>query len=281
MHLSLNGRIVPRERALISVDDRGFQFGDGIFETLRAYHGRPFHLREHWRRLLFHARKLRLRVPFTLPALERVIAALVRRNGLPEATIKIIVTRGVGRGTAFDGRWTPTWLVTVKPLEIPAPAVYRDGVAVRIPAWRQNVHGLLSHYKTLNYLERVFTREQTRALGLYESIFLNTEGEVAEGTYTNVFLVKRGRIITPHLGASVLPGVTRQVVLRLCRKARIPITERRVMPHDLRTADEVFLTNSLIEVLPIVQIDGRKVAAGIPGPTTRILMEAYRKEVAS
>ena len=280
MHVCLNGRLIPYDRATVSVNDRGFVYGDGIFETLRAYGGRPFHLREHWRRLLHHARKLRLAVPFTYGGLEKTVGRLLRMNRLSDATIKIVLSRGVGRGTAFQGAWKPTWVVWVRPLELPPPELYRKGIAVRIPAWRQNARGLVSHLKTLNYLERVFTREMLRARGTYEAIFLITDGDVAEGTYSNVFGVRGGRVFTPDLHASVLPGVTRQIVLRLCRREGIPVAERRVTPDDLRRADELFITNSLIEVLPVTSLDGRKIGIGRPGPSTRLLADAYRREAA-
>ncbi len=279
MHLWLNGRFVPRDRAMIRIDDRGFHFGDGIFETLRVYDGKPFLLGDHWTRFLRHARLLRMPVPFTQETVRRAIAGLVRRNRTPEGTVKFVVSRGVGGVSAGRGPWRPTAAVWLYPFTPLPESVRESGVPVRISPWRQNARGLVSHVKTLNYLERVFERETVRERGIWESIFLSTDVEVAEGTFTNVFGVRRGRVFTPRVEARIRPGVTRQVILALCRRAGIPAAERRVSPQELKSADEVFLTHSPNEVVPVTRIDGRKIGTGRPGPITLRLEQAYRSEV--
>jgi branched-subunit amino acid aminotransferase/4-amino-4-deoxychorismate lyase len=254
--LWIDGRIVPAKQASVSALDPAVQIGFGLFEVTRAYDGVPFLLDRHLARMRRSARHFGLRLRWTDATVERGARALLKSAGLKNAYVRLVLTGG---GVV---------MIQAKPLPAIPPQWYRKGAAVDFAPWRRDARAPLFGHKTLNYLENVLTRERARAKGLADVLFLSTEGRVLEGTVSNVFLVKNGRLRTPKL-EGVLPGVTRDVVIRLARTLKIRVEESHLTPRDFARADEAFLTNALVEVLPVSR-----------GPVTSLLSEAYKRLVA-
>ena len=272
----VGGRFVPAERAHVSVFDRGFLFGDGLFETIRAYHGVPFALAEHLQRMKLGARALGFTIPWSLSRWRVTIVELLRRNDRldVDAAVRITVTRGIGRGLLPPRRATPTVVITLRELDARLPRLRRTGVAVALVPFHAGAGGLLASVKTTDYATAVVARETARRRRAYEAIYRLPDGTLGEGTTTNLFVVQGGRLTTPPIAGGILPGVTRRLVLDLARNAGIPAAERRITVEDLRGADEAFLTATTIELLPISAVDG--VAMGTAGrPVTRRLQRLF------
>ncbi len=267
MLVSLNARIVSEEEAKIPATDPAALYGLGVFEVLRAYRGRPFRLSDHLARMGRSARRFGLNRRSIPPSIEEQIRELCRRNLLEDAYVRLTLTGG--------GNFT----IVTRPLESLPRSGYRLGARVLLCESRRDPRGILYGHKTLNYLENVLLRDRARKTGAADTVLLGLRGEVLEGCVSNVFLVRGGRLVTPSLDERILPGVTRKVVLELARERDIRVQERLVKAGELATADEVFLTNSLIEVLPITRV-GRKRISGV-GPITRVLAEAYRSRVST
>jgi len=281
-YASVNGEITPAEQARVSVLDNGFTFGDGVYETLRTYRGRPFHLDRHLERLRRSARRLAIALPEGESAITGDLDRLLQLAANPESYIRIIVTRGVGDiSYQLDHVAGPTIVIVVKPLP-PFPAEYhRDGVPVILSAVRRNhPRALDPGIKSCNLLNNLLAAQEARARGAFEPILLNETGEVAETATANVFVIKDGVVITPPLDAGILPGITRQLVIERARAASVTVREEPVAVKDLLAADEVFLTSTLKEVLPVASIDGRAVGSGRPGPVSLRLRAAFREYVA-
>lgn len=277
-YASVNGEITPAEEARVSVLDNGFTFGDAVYETLRTYGGRPFHLDRHLERLRRSAQRLAITIPAGDVALTRDLDALLARAANPESYIRIIVSRGVGDiSYHFERVAGPTIVMVVKPLA-PFPShYYKDGIAVILSSVRRNPPRALDPaIKSCNLINNILAVQEAQAKGAFEPIMLNEIGEIAETASANVFLVKDGTLLTPPLDAGILPGVTRHVVLELARGLALPLREEPVAVKDLLAADEVFITSTLKEVLPVATIDGRPVGSGRPGPVTLRLLEAIR-----
>ncbi|MBC7104795.1 MAG: aminotransferase class IV, partial [Firmicutes bacterium] len=275
----LNGRLVPAGAALVSAADRGFLYGDGVFETLRAYGGRPFQLAEHVERLYRSAALIGLELPWPDRAVREAVEAVLGANGLTEAYIRITVTRGEGVGIEPPAQAVPTLFVQASRLNID-DRVYQEGIGAVVARVRRNLPAAVPpQAKTLNYLNNILAHREARAAGAQEAIMLNFEGTVAEGSMSNVFVVFRGELLTPPVATGIFPGLTRATVLRLAREVGQPVAERPFGPELLLACDEVFLTNSVREVVPVVRLNGRPVGAGKPGPVTRLLLAAYRDVV--
>jgi branched-chain amino acid aminotransferase len=277
-YASVNGEITPAEEARVSVLDNGFTFGDAVYETLRTYGGRPFHLDRHLERLRRSAERLAIPLPAG-ESLARDLDALLARAANPESYIRIIVTRGRGDiSYHFDRVKGPTVVMVVKPLASFPAAYHTDGVPVILSSVRRNSPQALDPaIKSCNLLNNILAMREAQAKGAFEPIMLNEIGEVAETASANVFLVKDGTLLTPPLDAGNLPGVTRRVVLDLAAGLGVPVREEPVAVKDLLAADEVFITSTLKEVLPVATIDGRPVGAGKPGPVTLRLLAAIRE----
>ena len=257
----IDGRIVPSSRALVSALDPAVQYGSGVFEVIRAYDGEAFLLDRHLDRMRRSARAFRFPFHVSDVTLKRGVIGLLRATDQRDASVRLVLTGG------------GTFMILAGPRPRMPAAWYRRGAAVDFAPWRRDIRAPLHGHKTLNYLENVLTRERARAKGLADVLFLSTEGHVLEGTVSNVFLVSRGRLATPAL-EGILPGVTRNEVIRIAKSLKIPVVERRILPRDLERADEVFLTNALIEVLPVSRVGSRRI--GPPGSLTRSLMAGYR-----
>lgn len=268
----VNGRFHPLEETLVSVEDRGFQLGDGVYEVIRTYGGKPFQLEAHLDRLERSARAIELPMPLAPSEWKSSIDDGLRLAGYPESKIYIQLTRGVApREHAFPPSVAPTAIMTVRELGQPDPALQLQGVAVitvEDQRWGR------CDIKSLNLLPNVLAREQARRAGVFEAVFVR-HGQLLEGAISNVILVRDGALLTAPEGDRILSGVTRGIVLELARKEGLSVQERTVLVEDLTHADEVFLTGTTIEIMPVVRVNEGTVAIGKPGEVTRFLNSRF------
>ena len=278
----VNGRLVPGGAPAVSALDRGLLYGDGLFETIRAYGGRPFLLADHLARLAGSAAELRIAERLNTALIARGVAELLDANGLAtaDAYIRITLTRGIHTGAlTLEPAAEPTVAIIAKPLHVPPPERYERGVALVTASVRRNADSPVPRHKTLNYLESLLAKTEARDAGADDALLLDTRGQVAEAASSNLFIIRRDRVVTPPLDAPILPGITRRQVLRLAAGLGIDAVERPIQPSELLAADEAFLTNAIAEVLPVRALDGQRIGPGRPGPLTRRLAAAYRDAV--
>ncbi len=259
----VNGRFLPLEEACVSVEDRGFQFGDGVYEVIRVYGGKPFRLKEHLSRLERSAQAIAISVPLSPGEWEAKVNEGIRLSGFPDGKVYIQLTRGVApRDHQFPASPDPTLVMTVREMPPVDSRMMAEGVtAMTLPDLRWGRCDI----KSLNLLPNVLAKQQAKESGAFEAIFVR-DGLVTEGTSSNVMLGCEGVLLTPALGDNLLAGVTRQEVLDLAREEGIPMEERSVTLGELKAADELFLVGTTIEILPVTQLDGKPVADGKPGP---------------
>lgn len=277
----VNGRITPPERARVSALDRGFLFGDGIFETMRAYGGVVFRLEEHIERLRGSAALTGIALPGGGEGLEGVVGSVLRKSGLMEAYLRLSVTRGVGGPVPHPGEEAaPTVVVICRPLAPPPPSAYRNGVAAVISK-STRIPGVAfdRRVKSHSYQASVLARIEAAERGAYEALLADEAGRLVEGAMSNFFIVKSGVLATPPADRDILHGVTRAEIIRAARVAGIGVSEKKITKKALFSADECFLTTSLVEALPVTRVDGRAVGSGRPGPVTVRLAGLYRKAV--
>ncbi len=279
---SVDGVVTPAAEARLSLLDNGVLFGDGVYETLRTYNGRPFHLGRHLRRLRDSARGLGIALPDD-GRWYHDIASVLSRAGHRESYIRLMATRGVGDGTyRFERIAGPTLIVLVKPYVPPPDALYETGVGVIVSRVRRNPPECLDPaLKSLNLLNNILAAQEAQARGAFEPLLLNLRDQVAEGASSNVFIVTRGILRTPPREAGILPGITRALVLELAGALGIPAEETPVWPADLHRAEEAFLTSTLKELMPVTRADGQVIGNGTPGPVTRRLLQAFRAHAAA
>lgn len=276
--INLDGVLLEPEQAHVSVFDRGFLYGDSVYEVVRTYCGVPFALDRHLDRLARSAASLRLELPARTWLAEQIQRTLVAA-GNPESYLRLVVTRGSGPislDPTTAGR--PLTVVLVKPLEPFAEWMYSKGIRVTIPQVRRQARldGEPTP-KTGNYLNSVLALGEARQGGFDDALLLDTRGQVAEGTSANVFAVRAGGLCTPTIQTGLLQGITRGLILQFARDEGISVVECELFPEDLQAADEVLLTSTLREVLPVVAIDQRIIGAGRPGPMGRRLLELFRR----
>ena len=281
MRIYLDGRFVAKEQARVSVFDHGFLYGDGIYETMRAYGGKLFLLKKHLTRLKHSADAISLKLPLPLDKIGDALNESLRVNKLQEAYVRIHISRGpgeIGLDPALCA--APTMVIVAKPFHDYPVAYYEQGVSVAVVTTRRN-HPLAlpPSIKGTNFLNNILAKIEAIQARAYEGIMLNWEGYVAEGTISNIFMVKKGVLYTPHLDTGILEGVTRDLVLRLAKRKGIPIRETMLRPKDLMASNECFITNTTMEIMPVTTIDKKKIGKGSPGPITAALHQAYQKEV--
>ena len=273
----IDGGVRPPEEAKVSVFDRGFLYGDSVYETIGTAYGRLFAARDHLDRLERSAERIGLAVP-PRAEIERAIADTVEAAGNPESRVRVILTRGVGKLDLDPASCSDTRLVVIVfPLGPPTPEMFEKGVAVAIVSVARNSPRAIDPaVKSGNYLNNVLALgEARRRSKAYEAILCAGDGSVAEGSTSNVFAVIGGEVRTPPPEVGILDGITRAKVMGLCGDAGIPLAERRLSPDELRGADEAFITSATRGVLPVTTIDERPVGGGAPGPVTRRLMALY------
>jgi branched-chain amino acid aminotransferase len=275
----INGRVCTPEEARISVYDRGFLYGDSIFETVRTYNGKAFALGDHLERLALSAERLFIELPASLA----VIAAEVEQGiGLaqnPESFVRIMITRGSGPlGLDPALAQHPNRVMLVEPFEPPGPDVYRDGIgAITFRTVRATDATPAAGAKVANYLTSVLAIREARKQGASEAFIIDGRGHVLEGTTSNVFLVKEGRLVTAPEESGILSGITRAYLLKAAEQLAIPVNIRDIREEELLEADELFISSTLREVLPVVRLDGRAVGGGKAGPLTRQIHAEFRK----
>lgn len=276
----IDGEFYPENEAKISVFDHGLLYGDGVFEGIRVYKGRVFKLDEHIERFYESAKTVGIEVPLSKEEFKMAIIEAVRRNNLRDAYIRPIVTRGRGR-LGLDPRHCqkPTVIIIPQRLEeYPLTVAAKKAVRAIVSSIRRNPPFCLPPMvKSLNYQNNILAKLEAIRAGVDEAIMLDWMGYVCEGTGDNIFIVKNGVLVTPPIYASILPGITRQTIIDIAKRLKIEVSERNITIHDLYNADEVFLTATGIELVPVIEIDGRKIGRGEPGPVFIRIKEQFEK----
>lgn len=281
----LNGRLIPNSKAKLSPLDHGFLYGYGLFETMRAYQGYIFRLDQHLARLRRSAQSLGLThsILNTMEgkqSLETACMETLEANKLKTARLRLTVSAGEGDMTPDPSICSsPTVLITVQNLVPLPPEKYESGFKATLSSLRRNSQSPLSRLKSTCYMENILARMAARAAGCDEAILLNEQGYLAEGSTTNIFLMNNRELVTPSLESGVLPGITREAVLEIARAANIKTMERQVELKELIEAEEAFVTNSILELMPLTLLDGKPIGTGKPGQLTKELLAAYRKLV--
>ncbi len=281
MKIYLDGKFVDAADAKVSVFDHGLLYGDGIFEGIRLYGGNIFRLEEHLERLEYSAKALMLPLPLSRAELSEATCETCRQNGLTDAYIRLVVTRGVGDlGLAPWLCPKPSMFIIASKISLYPQEHYDNGLAiVTVPTRRIGPAALPPTIKSLNYLNNILAKIEARQFGALEAIMLNEQGYVAECTADNVFIVHKGEIITPSASQGALKGITRGAVLDIAKELGMPARESDMTRYDIWCADECFLTGSGAEVIPAVKLDGRVIGDGKPGPITKRVLAAFRQRV--
>ncbi len=278
MYVCLNGKIVPSKEAVVSVFDHGFLYGDGVYETLRVYDGVIFELEEHLQRLFRSAILIGLNIPLEINALKVSIYETLIANTLRNAYIRLTVSRGRGDiGLDPDLCAEPTIVIIVQEFKEYPKAFYEKGISLIIAETRRNLKEALDpRIKSLNFLNNILAKIEAKKRGVYEALMLNIYGKLTEGTISNLFFYKDSILCTPSLDCGILDGITRGLVIDLAKRENLRVKEGKFRIEDLYSAEEVFLTNTTMEVMPVSKIDDQKYAVG---DIAKLLRKAYRQEV--
>jgi branched-chain amino acid aminotransferase len=279
----MNDRLVPEDEARVSVFDHGLLYGDGVFEGLRSYSGTVFRLDAHLDRLWASARAICLEIPLSKAAVAKAVNDTLAANKLSDGYVRLVVTRGAGSlGLDPNRTKNPQVIVIADTISLYPREFYEQGLKIVTAATQRVQSAALSpRIKSLNYLNNIMAKLEGLRAGCVEALMLNHKGEVAECTGDNVFVVRSGVLLTPPPDAGILEGITRNAVMDLAREAGIDCREATLTRHDLYTADECFLTGTAAEVIPVVDIDGRTIGSGTPGPVTKQLTTAFHALVRS
>jgi len=276
----INGGFVPRSEARVSVFDRGFLYGDGLFEGIRAYQGRVFRLDQHIDRLFQGAKAIMLKPPVSPDELRDIIREGVRRTGNGDCYIRVVVSRGEG-DLGLDPRnchTPPTLVLIFDSIRLYPKEVYEKGMDLISCVTRRNSHTALNpEVKSLNYLNNILAKIEVGRAGAHEGLMLNQQGYVTEATGDNVFICRNGEIATPPTHAGILVGVTRQVVMELAAEMELSLRQDDLTLFDVYSADECFLTGTAAEIVPVSKVDGREIGDGRPGPITKRLMARFKE----
>lgn len=281
MKVYVNGNIVEQDKAVISVFDRGFLYGDAIFETMRGYNGKVFRIKDHLERFYSAMKSLKIKQPLADKEAEKVIYELLDANSLNKNDAHIRMT--VSRGPSEDGKMDisksgpANAVVTAKEYIPPPEKCYEKGVAVNIARSRRNSQSAISNLKAVNYLDSILARNEALPGGFFDTVFLNESGYACEASTSNIFMVKGSRLLAPSLKCGILPGITRKVVLELSLYAGLGVEEGEFPESELKNADEVFITNSMFEIIPVVKIDSKTIGTGVVGKTTHKIQALYKK----
>ena len=273
----MNDRLVPEDEARVSVFDHGLLYGDGVFEGMRSYSGRVFRLDAHIDRLWESAQAICLKIPLTKEAVAQAVNETLAANGLTDGYVRLLVTRGAGTlGLDPNRTKNPQVIVIADTISLYPREHYEKGLRIVTAATQRTQAAALSpRIKSLNYLNNIMAKLEGLQAGCVEALMLNHQGEVAECTGDNIFVVRKGLLLTPPPDAGILEGITRGAVMDLARSAGIDCREATLTRHDLYTAEECFLTGTAAEVIPVVEIDGRSIGTGRPGPVTAKLLAAF------
>ena len=277
----INGLFTPLSNAKISILDRGFCYGDGLFETLRASNGKIFYIEQHIDRFFESMQQILIELPMTRLELTKVVQETLARNKYKNAIIRLLVTRGdTESNIQIDSKNHPTLVINIRPYTPLPKAAYKKGIRIMLFQERANlINGLKRRLKSCNYLSNVLIKELSDRKNYMEGVVVDPDFGVTEGTPSNIFIVEQGQLKTPPLSPFVLAGITRQVVLEIARDQRIPFAEEQITADELICADEVFITNSCIEILPVTQVDSNLIGHKKPGILTRFIHDEFLKSI--
>lgn len=279
MKIYLNGKFLDKESASISVFDHGLLYGDGVFEGIRSYNGLVFKLKEHIDRLYRSAGAIELKIPMTKPEMTETVIDTLKENSLKDAYIRLVVTRGTG-DLGLDPRKCPrpTVFIIADKIKLYPEKFYREGLEIVTASIRRNlVQALNPQIKSLNYLNNILAKIDAINAGTEEAIMLTHDDYVAECTGDNIFIVKDGELITPPVDIGALEGITRDAVIQIADRTGVRFCEKLLKMDDLYASDEVFLTGTAAEIIPVVKIDKRTIGNGKPGDVTLRLLEEFRE----
>lgn len=279
MKIWLDGELVDKSEAKISVYDHGLLYGDGVFEGMRIYSNRIFRLHEHIVRLFDSAKAICLNLPWTFEEVCQATIDTVKANGLADGYIRLVITRGVGSlGLSPYACPKPSMFIIADKITLYPDDCYTNGLKLITCATRRPAPAaLMPQVKSLNYLNNIMAKIECIQAGAQEGIMLNEQGYIAECTGDNVFILKNGEMFTPLVSDGSLDGITRRVIIELAEQLGIKLTERTLTRYDLFTADECFLTGSAAEVIPATVLDTRPIGDGTPGPVTKRFIEAFKQ----
>lgn len=275
----INGKLLPKAEATVSVYDHGLLYGDGVFEGIRVYSGKVFLIQEHVDRLYESALAIRLEIPMTKAEMTKALNDTVAANGIVDGYVRLVVTRGAG-SLGLDIRKTsdPQVIIIADSITLYPAEMYENGLNLVTAATIRNHPAALSpRIKSLNYLNNILAKIEGTDQGCVEALMLNHKGDVAECTGDNIFIVKDKVLRTPSTDSGILKGITRDVVLKLAREAGYQTEETTLQRHDIFVADECFLTGSAAELIPVVKLDGRPIGTGKPGPVTHDLLKRFQE----
>jgi len=279
--ISINGAIVEGTNDCVSTSDRGFLYGDGLFETIRAYQKKPFRLKDHINRLEHSAQFLDIPFGYSCLQIRQIIEQLLTINNLSDAYIRLTLSRGRGANGFIPANYcSPTFVVHTKPFTPYPVSLYESGVTLIISGTYKSTSCPLSRHKTLNFLENYLVKKEAFKAGAHDALILNTDNVVTECTVSNFFIVKNNTVFTPPTEANILPGITRKVVLELCKENNIPVQEEAFGTEKVfAAADEVFITNSLMEIMPVSKIGSQRIGDSASYGITRFLSDKYKELV--
>jgi branched-chain amino acid aminotransferase len=275
----VDGEFFPKEKATISVFDHGLLYGDGVFEGIRAYHGRVFKLQEHIDRLYDSAKAILLNIGISKDEMSQIVIDSCAKNNIANGYIRLVITRGVGDLGLNPYLCKKASIICIAAdIQLYDKKFYEEGLKIVTVAQTRNFHEALNpRIKSLNYLNNVLAKIEAIQAGVIEALMLNTQGYVAECTGDNVFLVKKGKIYTPNIPSGALEGITRQAVIDLAQARGLEVVEDFITRFDVYTADEMFLTGTAAEVIPVVEVDSRTIGEGNVGEMTKILLEDFHE----
>ena len=274
MLVFLNGKLVPEEKAVVSIFDRSFLYGDGLFETVRVFNGKPFRWKQHMQRLRQGAAFLKIKLPFSSDKLLSAALKLIAKNKMPDSVLRLVLSRGVGTpGYSPRDAKKPVLVMSLRPAPKNSPKNPAQWKLIT-SSFRLPANDPLAAFKTCNKLPQVLARAEADAAGANEALLLNTNGFVVEGASSNLFWIKGGMIYTAPLVAGILPGVTRQVVFEIAARLKIPVREKNIRPKELARVDGIFLSLSSFGIVEGVSLDGKKLRKS---PLTSQIAQAYHE----
>ena len=283
MKIYLNDGLVDKENAKVSVFDHGLLYGDGIFEGIRLYNGCIFKLDEHLERLEYSAKAIMLKLPWSRQELSDAVCETCRANNLVDGYIRLVVTRGVGNlGLSIKNCNDPQLIIIADTIQLYPKEFYENGLKIiTVPTRRCNPSALPPTIKSLNYLNNILAKIEAQHFGYHEAIMLNDQGYIAECTGDNIFVIHKGELITPAASAGALKGITRGTVLKIADELGIAYREADITRYDVWVADEVFLTGTAAEIIPIIEIDTRVIGSGNPGAITERFLDKFHQLVST
>jgi branched-chain amino acid aminotransferase len=281
LQIYIDGKYYPKSQAKISVYDHGLLYGDGVFEGIRAYNGIVFRLKDHIDRLYCSAHTIMLEIPMTKEEMTQTVLETLRKNNLKDSYIRLVVTRGAGDLGLNPRKCSkPSIIVIVDTISLLKSEAKEKGVTAMLSWVKRDPVDATSHeIKSLNYLNSILAKIEANIAGVDEAICLDKNGFVCEGVAENIFIVKEGKIFTPPSYTGALPGITAEAAMDLAEKLGYPLKEKNITPYELFTAEEVFFTGTAAEIVPVKEINKRRIGNGAPGIITRRLMEAFSKMV--